>query len=229
VNFLTILEKKKTRFFFFHHDTSITQLHIIHSSDCCIAKPGSIQDLLKAGSDMHENYKGHVDAFMLDPPWGVIPKAVHDRLIPSVEVPNLVGLMKTMLRVDDDRGVIAVRLESTPVQASVWWKAFKEHGFYVNVLRIQDTPAASNTRASANCKKPFDTPNGHQWLIARRKYRDYHATANFGELTSPLVDLCFFFFHCSSDMVSQIRRCPHFPPPAPTSTTSRVCQGSGSS
>jgi hypothetical protein len=124
---------------------------------------------------------------MFDPPWGVIPNSKHDIPIPDVEVPNLVGIMKTMLNESDGRGIIAVRLESTPIQAAVWWKAFKDHKFYVNVLRIQDSPAASNSRAAANCKKPFDTPNGHQWLIARKNYRDYHAGANFGKYTSCLV------------------------------------------
>ena len=150
----------------------------IHSDAQCTAIAGAIADLLGAeNGKMRKRYIGLIIAFILDPPWGIIPKCDHDRVISAMDIPTIVAWMVIFLRED---GLIAVRLDSSPIQAAVWAKAMMDEGLYVSYIRIIDTKAKANSRCCANMKRPSNTTNGHNWVIGRRTYQTKRATSHFG-------------------------------------------------
>ena len=134
--------------------------------------------MLDPESQTYKGYKGFVNAFLTDIPWGIIPHCKHDVPISAVDVIQAVRLMISCFPLGPDNkpdGLIGIRTDVSPTQAHIWWEAMKAEGMYLSVIRVMDTPASSNSRACGNIHKPSDTTNGHQWMIARTRWRGFHA------------------------------------------------------
>jgi hypothetical protein len=161
-----------------------------------IVAAGDLRNLLNDNTFL----EGHVpDAFVFDPPWGIIPGKLgkiipEDEVIPAPSVPQ--NVTNVLLRMGDKRdGVIAVRLDMGPMQAAIWWGAMKERGMHCHVVRIQDTVQRANSRAAANLKRTRMTQVGWQWIIGMKSYRAQYTPK--GTLVRSIVVLCldvFFFF-----------------------------------
>ena len=156
----------------------------IRSDEWFHAHSGSLLDLLDPKSATYQDYKGFVNAFMVDLPWGIIPSCKHDVPISEVDVIQAVKLMISCFPVNDNgrpEGFIGFRTDVSPRQAHRWYEACKSHGMHITVIRIMDTQASSNSRSCGNVHKPSDTTNGHTWYIARCSYHAFHARDVCGE------------------------------------------------
>ena len=147
---------------------------------------------------MRAKYAGRIDAMVFDPPWGIIPKCLHDVKIPEGDIPVIVQHMCTFL---SPQGIIAVRLDNSPIQAAVWAKAMLDMKLHLVYVRIQDTVPHANSRCAANFAKPGPTSNGHQWIIGKKQYRSYRGPA-WGTCTLSLVSCLFCLIANVVDVVA---------------------------
>ena len=153
-----------------------------------------------SNSDMRTKYEGEIDAMVFDPPWGIIPKCPHDVKIPVGDIPVIVNHMCTFLTPE---GIIAVRLDNSPIQAAVWAKAMSDAKLHLLYVRILDTVPHANSRCAANYAKPGSTSNGHQWIIGRVVYNSYRGPA-WGTCSLFLVSCLFCLIANVVDVVDVV-------------------------
>ena len=177
----------------------------IRSDEWFHAHAGSLLDVLNPESTTYKLYKGYVDAFLLDTPWGIIPNCRHDVPISEVDVRQAVKLMISCFPTDKEDGSpdgwIGVRCDVSPTHQARWYEAMKSEGMYVSVIRVMDTQASSNSRSMGNVHKPSVTTNGHTWIIGKMRYRMFRASDVCGK-SLRVVFLFLLDIKCHVSMVA---------------------------
>ena len=157
-----------------------------NSDSRCHVHVGEMGTLLGPENEaMRSAYHGKVSAIITDVPWGIIPGSLHDIPIRKEDIPTYVGWMIDFLVPGE--GVIAIRTDVSPIQASYWAQAMIDRKMHVQYLRIMDTQPRANSRCANNMRKPGLTPNGHQWVIARLAYNQHHNPAFHGTCVVPCL------------------------------------------
>jgi hypothetical protein len=163
----------------------LVKQHKPHSDDRFTITTGRAQDLLSPDNGFFSSIREQVYAFLMDPPWQIIPDDPADVMLPDDDIDFLVRRMYASFGTND-HGVIGVRVDTSPVQAAVWFNAMKRQNMHVSVVRISDSVASSNSRCSSNMRRPRNTTNGHQWIIGTKQYRCFHPNAAWSKCS-----ICF--------------------------------------
>ena len=174
--------------FLFYFSVALSKIYhsTCNSDSRCFVHVGELYTLLGPENEtMRTSYQGLVDAIITDVPWGIIPGSKHDIPIPKEDIPVIVGWMIGFLV--PGKGVIAIRTDVSPIQASYWAQAMLNQGMHVQYIRVMDTTARANSRCATNIKKPGLTPNGHQWVVGRINYRHHHNRRFHGTCVVPCL------------------------------------------